>query len=86
LHFMNSDTLQAKLAHANGNVPRWLASPGGTGGFVDSAYLACFSRHPNQAERTEALSYLSARGGREQEAAEDLVWSLLNTLEFVFNH
>jgi hypothetical protein len=83
---MNAETLQAKLAHADGNVSRWLASPGGTGDFVDSAYLACFSRHPSQAERTEALSYLSARGGREQQAAEDLVWSLLNTLEFVFNH
>jgi hypothetical protein len=86
LHFMNSDTLQAKLTHADGNVPRWLASPGGVGTFVDSAYLACFSRHPTRPEREEALAYLAARPGREREAAEDLLWSLLNTLEFVFNH
>ena len=86
LHFMNSNALQAKLAHADGNLLRWLAAPGGLPAFVDSAYLASFSRHPGEAELAEALAYLAARPGREREAAEDLVWSLLNTLEFVFNH
>jgi hypothetical protein len=86
LHFMNSNTLQAKLSHADGNLPRWLTTSGGAPSFVDSAYLACFSRHPNPSERAEALAYLGARRGREREAAEDLIWSLLNTLEFVFNH
>jgi hypothetical protein len=83
---MNSNALQAKLAHADGNLLRWLAAPGGLPAFVDSAYLASFSRHPGEAELAEALAYLGARPGREREAAEDLVWSLLNTLEFVFNH
>jgi hypothetical protein len=86
LHFMNSNALQAKLSHADGNLPRWLAASGGVSSFVDSAYLACFSRHPSQSERDEALAYLAARRGREREAAEDLVWSLFNSLEFVFNH
>ena len=86
LHFMNSNNLQAKLAHAEGSLPRWIAQPGGAGALVESAYLACFSRPPSAQERSSALAYLAARPGHFQEAAEDLVWSLLNTLEFVFNH
>jgi hypothetical protein len=86
LHFMNSNALQEKLSHADGNLPRWLAASGTGTTFVESAYLACFSRHPTQSERDEALAYLAARRGREREAAEDLVWSLFNSLEFVFNH
>ena len=86
LHFMNSNNLQAKLAHAEGSLPRWIAQPGGAGALVESAYLACFSRLPTAQERSSALAYLAARPGHFREAAEDLVWSLLNTLEFVFNH
>ena len=86
LHFMNSNNLQAKLAHAEGSLPRWIAQPGGAGTLVESAYLACFSRPPSAPERSSALAYLAARPGHFREAAEDLVWSLLNTLEFVFNH
>ena len=86
LHFMNSNNLQAKLAHAEGSLPRWIAQPEGAGALVESAYLACFSRPPTAQERSSALAYLAARPGHFREAAEDLVWSLLNTLEFVFNH
>jgi hypothetical protein len=86
LHFMNSNSLQAKITHADGNLQRWLAQPGGPGALVESIYLACYARLPSQQERNTALAYLDSRPGKAREAAEDLVWSLLNTLEFVFNH
>jgi hypothetical protein len=41
---------------------------------------------PSTTELADACGYLGARKARRQEAAEDLCWSLLNTLEFVFNH
>jgi hypothetical protein len=86
LHFMNSDSMQAKITHADGNLQRWLAQPGGSAALVESIYLACYARLPSQQEHGTALAYLDSRPGKVREAAEDLVWSLLNTLEFVFNH
>ena len=52
--------------------------------FVEELYLAFLSRPPTTDERRDAIDYL-AKGDRRR-AAEDLAWSLLNTLEFVFNH
>ena len=37
-------------------------------------------------EKAVALEYLGQRKDARQKAAEDLAWSLLNSLEFVFNH
>ena len=53
--------------------------------FVDRLYLAAFSRHPRDGERATAEAYLNASGNRE-EAMKDLVWAILNTQEFMFQH
>jgi len=86
LHFINSANLQLKLSHAKGNIALWLSTAKEDAAFVDALYIACFSRRPTGEERAEGLAYLQTRANRRQEAAEDLGWSLLNTLEFVFNH
>jgi len=86
LHFINSNNLQLKLSHADGNVARWLSSAKEDAALVDALYIACFSRRPSEQERAEGIAYVQTRANRRQEAAEDLAWSLLNTLEFVFNH
>lgn len=85
LHFMNSPNLQAKLSHARGNVARWVSAGQDDSALVERLYLACFSRLPTRDEVKEAEAYLTRKGDRQQ-AAEDLTWSLMNTLEFVFNH
>ncbi len=51
---------------------------------VDALFLAVLSRHPNDAEMNTAL--LSLKGGNRQQAAEDLVWTLYNKVDFVFNY
>ena len=86
LHFMNSPNLQSKLAHARGNVTRWVAEGVDDGRLAESLYLACYSRRPSASEVAEVSGYLRAAKGTRQQAAEDLAWSLMNTLEFVFNH
>jgi hypothetical protein len=86
LHFINSPSLQAKLAHADGAIARLLAREKDDSRVVEELYLASFSRPPTPEELAAGRDYLGARKSRRQEAAEDLCWSLLNTLEFVFNH
>ena len=52
---------------------------------AEELYLAFLSRPPTVEERRDAATYISHAADRRR-GAEDLAWSLLNTLEFVFNH
>ena len=82
-------TIQAKLRHDAGRIARLVAVQSDDGQLSDELYLAVFARPPNQSERTTAVEYLSAADGDPLERrakAEDLVWTMLNSLEFVFNH
>jgi len=51
---------------------------------VDSLYMAVLSRHPSTDETTAAVSLLTA-GARNQQA-ENLLWSLYNKVDFIFNY
>jgi hypothetical protein len=57
---------------------------------VDMIYLRVLSRPPSKQEKTVARKLLTAVGPRNAkgtaEAYADLVWSLLNSPEFAFNH
>jgi hypothetical protein len=53
---------------------------------VQDLYLVSFSREPDAEEKSIALGYLSAPGREKRKAYEDLVWALINTKEFQFNH
>ena len=53
---------------------------------ADAIYLTFFSRYPSEQERAVAVAYLGSGTSGRQAAAEDLAWSMLNSLEFVFNH
>jgi hypothetical protein len=83
---MNSPNLQAKLSHVRGNVARWVSGGLDDGALAEALYLACYARRPSASEVAEVAAYLGTGKRTRQQAAEDLAWSLMNTLEFVFNH
>ena len=85
LHLLNSPNLQSKLSHANGQLARLVASQPDNAKLADELYLTFFSRMPTAAERQLAVKHLAANPDRQQ-AVEDYAWSLLNAVEFVFNH
>ena len=85
LHLLNSPNLQSKLSHANGLLARLVASHTENTNLADELYLTYFSRLPSEAERQLAVKHLAANPDRQQ-AVEDYAWSLLNAVEFVFNH
>lgn len=84
LHLMNSPNLQNKLAHAGGRLTQ-LASMSDAQ-IIEELWLVCFSRFPDENERQQAMEHLSTRQHKRRQSIEDLAWSLLNTVEFVFNH
>ncbi|MDB6153773.1 MAG: Protein of unknown function (DUF1553)/Protein of unknown function [Chthoniobacteraceae bacterium] len=88
LHLTNSRSLQSKLANteADSRVQRLVTSPLSSEEVVSSLYLACYGRTPSAEELGISVAAFSAPGATRRSAIEDLLWALLNSAEFVFNH
>jgi hypothetical protein len=86
LHLLNAPEVQARLSHARGTVAKLVKRLPDAGPLVEELYLTFYSRLPNETERKEALAYLRVDRSQRRQAVEDLAWSLLNSLEFLFNH
>jgi mono/diheme cytochrome c family protein len=86
LHLMNSKALQAKLGSKTGRARQLAESTMPPGEIVTELYLLTFSRPPSAEELKLATATFSASTATRQTATEDVLWSLLNSAEFVFNH
>lgn len=86
LHLLNSDEIQAKLS-ADGGRAALLAGDQSRSveAKVSELYLRGYSRPPRDDELQAALAYLAEKEN-PRHAYEDLVWSLINSKEFMFNH
>ncbi|MGE3806336.1 MAG: DUF1549 domain-containing protein [Gemmataceae bacterium] len=84
LHLFNSAEIQAKVA---GPRCKQLASdkrpPEER---LREVYLIALSREPSKLELTALLGYLEKKKASGQAAYEDILWAVLNTKEFLFNH
>jgi hypothetical protein len=52
---------------------------------VEEAYLRTLSRHPTENERQIATAFVT-ESDDPQRGARDLLWTLINTKEFIVNH
>lgn len=85
LHLMNSKGLQRKLTEDGNEWFKVLAEKESGDEIIDEIYLSLLSRKPTDDERKLTVDYLSG-SEKKREAVEDVVWSLINSVEFVFNH
>ena len=81
----NSDEVENKLAAGDGRIARLINEKKPIPEIVDELYLATFNRPATEAERARASEHLE-KAEDQRKAAEDLLWSLLNSREFMFNH
>ncbi len=87
LHLLNAPEIHAKIGHHRGRVRRLITAEKPSQEIVNELYLAAYSRPPDDRERSVAVAYLdNATADRRSVAAEDLLWTLMNTTEFLFNH
>lgn len=87
LHILNSPEIQAKLMHEGGRIAELAGREKITEDQVlEELYLTFFSRFPDGQEKQTGRKYLLEHAHNRRQAIEDLAWSLMNTLEFVFNH
>lgn len=97
LHLLNSKGIQEKLAHTEGRAALLVRdSTRSMEEKIAELYLRAFSREPNPNELEIATRYVrekeakanddASRSQATQEAFEDMLWALINTKEFLFNH
>ncbi|HEY2253037.1 MAG TPA: DUF1549 domain-containing protein [Planctomycetaceae bacterium] len=98
LHLINSPEMKAKLAAPNGRAARLAKDDKQPAeAKIRELYQAAFSREPRSDELKYALDYLTeprvdaagkpiAVPQAAQENFQDLIWALINTKEFLFNH
>ena len=84
LHLMHSEAIQRKLHDDEGWVAKLANQAINPEQKVEEIYLTLFSRRPNSKEFPIAMKTISDK--KQREGLEDLVWALLNSAEFVFNH
>lgn len=86
LFLANGDPVQGWLAPSGANLTARAGALNDPKAIAEELYLAVLSRRPTQDERAEVASYLASRGDQKGPALQELVWSLLASTEFRFNH
>ncbi len=90
LHLLNSERVQEKLSHESGAIAALARRESDNGRALEELYLRIFSRLPTDEERKIGTNYLGRFPAGDlaarRAAFEDLGWTMLNSLEFVFNH
>ncbi len=88
LHLMNSRRLHEKLADGSGRVRKLADSDRSPPQIVAELYLVTLGRLPTAEETAAAVAPFGTGAGAEvrRGATEDVLWALLNSAEFVFNH
>ena len=86
LHLLNSPEVNAKIAHRHGTARKLADSPLTDDQITDEIYLGTLNRFPNDEERQLMKSAFEASAGQRRIAVEDILWSVLNTKEFLYNH
>ncbi len=84
LHLMNAPEIEAKLADPRGRVALLNRSGVDRARLVEELCLASLGRFPDEKERRIAARLFAE--APPAEAAEDFLWTLLNSYDFLFNH
>jgi hypothetical protein len=85
LHLMNAPNLHRKVAADNGRAANLAATSKTIPEVIEELYLLAYCRKPTETELASASKRFEKPGATRRRAAEDLVWALVNTPEFVFN-
>src|SRR5262249_28086732 len=84
----NSADLQRMIRDEDARAARLAREASPDGEQVDRLYRLAYARPPTAEERDACLAHLARRRAerRLREGYEDLIWTLINTKEFLFNY
>jgi len=84
LHLQNGDTITRKIDSDNGSLAQLLKSTPDTAVLLDQIFVRSLGRPPRPEETAAVLQQVGA--GNRDDVIRDLVWAILNSKEFSFNH
>ncbi|MEX2113596.1 MAG: DUF1549 domain-containing protein [Pirellulales bacterium] len=84
LHMLNGDTMSRKIGES-ARLQQMLDAGKTPVEVVENIYLFCLSRKPSSEELTR-LEPLLAAAENPRSAVDDILWAVLNSREFLFNH
>jgi hypothetical protein len=88
MHLISGETLMRQTTAKGGNLDRWLADAAlSNEGVVKKVFLAALVREPDRRELAVALLPVQTKGeAARHETFEDVLWTIFNSKEFLFNH
>jgi hypothetical protein len=81
----NSDELENKLADGKGRIAKLASAENPIPDKIDEIYLSAFARHPHSKELETTVKYVESQEDKRK-ALEDVLWTIVNSKEFLFNH
>jgi hypothetical protein len=85
LHLANSSVIEGKITSGKGRVAAWLKKKIEVDDAIEEIYRVALARRPTADELKFAHDYVVREPDRKK-GFEDLMWAMLNTKEFLFNH
>lgn len=85
LHLLNGELVTRKLTDKNGRLAGYINNKTPIDDAVRDLYLATFSRPPSDEELLSAGEFFESAESPRQ-GLEDILWALINSREFLFNH
>ena len=86
LHLMNAEKLHFDILNNDGNAAKLAESDKEAPELAKELYHLVYGRDPSADEVTLVNEFLSAEGANRRQIVEDLMWSMLNTPEFVIQN
>jgi uncharacterized protein DUF1549/uncharacterized protein DUF1553/Big-like domain-containing protein len=86
LHMMAGPAFNAKISREGGRLSGLLRQNATDDEILEEFYVATLMRPPTKEEKSELLRFLAERSSRREETLAGLVWAILNSREFAYNH
>jgi hypothetical protein len=85
LHLLNNPELNKRIADPKGRIEKLLVAKKDLPAIIDELFLVTVSRSPRPEEVERVRNWIS-QAPSPREGMQDVMWTLMNSREFLFNH
>ena len=86
MHMFAGSTYTSKITEAGGRLDRLLKKNAPDEEIINDFYLSALARLPAPDEKADLLAFLRQRSARRQQELARLVWAVISSREFAYNH
>jgi hypothetical protein len=86
LHMLAGETYTSKISRQEGRLAKMMSNGASNDTVLDEFYLAALTRQPTANEKQSLLKMMADRPAQRQTLLEGLVWAIISSREFTYNH